>query len=163
MIFYLSLQRNWDTWWDTFGIPRIPLGYRWIEFHWKGRSSWAKLGYLWDTSGIPLAASDSLWHLPKASNNIWQHALEAPWDSSTLAASTGPMTLYEAPGRFQKSVGSVRSIPDVSQIRSRRTTFSMKFNSDVFQKYPRYPKGIPPGIPVSFQRNIKKYTFSKNI
>ena len=157
ILFDVSLQWNWDTWRDTSGIPRIPLGYFWIEFHWKGRSSWAKLGYLWDTSGILLAASDSFWHLPTASNSIWQHALEAPWDSSTLAAGTRPMTLYEAPGRFQKSVGSVKRIPKVSQFRWRGTTLWMKCYSNVSR---RYPKCIPPGIQVSLQRNIKKYTFS---
>ena len=52
---------------------------------------------------------------------------------------------------------AVRGIPEVSQFRSRGTTFSMKFYSEVSQKYPKYPKGIPPGITVSLQRNFKKY------
>ena len=53
-----------------------------------------------------------------------------------------------------------RGIPEVSQFRSRGTTFLMKFYSEVSQKYPRYPRGIPPDIPVSVQRNINQYTFS---
>ena len=55
-----------------------------------------------------------------------------------------------------------RCIPEVSQFRSRGITFSMKFYSDVSQKYPSYPRGIPPGIQVSLQRNFKKiYLFNK--
>ena len=76
ILFDASLQRNWDTWWDTSGIP---LGYFWIAFHWQGSSSWAKLGYLWDTSGIPVTASDSFRQLPKASDSIPLATSDSLW------------------------------------------------------------------------------------
>ena len=76
ILFYVSLQRNFDTWWDTCGIL---LGYFWIAFHWQGNSSWAKLGYLWDTSGIPVTASDSFRQLPKASDRIPLATSDSLW------------------------------------------------------------------------------------